>query len=127
MVNANSEMGRRKKKLRKKVQESNSAADSANSLPTKLQLSLLNSRLVALAEQEKAMAAIPQKPVDTVTFSKLVQQRRKYPALLRIEWQVRNFKKSYEAFRAKFNTIWAIMFQLSNFWWKTPNANCHKS
>lgn len=92
MVHSHRKMGKwKKKRPRKKLRQeagSPSAGEPNNSLPTKLQLSLLNSRLVVLAEQQKAVEAIPQKPVDTVTFCKYVEQRRKYPALLRVEWQL---------------------------------------
>ncbi|GAB6032284.1 hypothetical protein CHUAL_010924 [Chamberlinius hualienensis] len=80
---------RRRKKLRGKGDGSGAGkAKSSNSLPTKLQLSLLNTRLVVLAEQHKAIEAIPQKPVESSNFLKLVRQRRKYPALLKLEWQL---------------------------------------
>ena len=90
-------MGKRKKRTNKsgsgnrKLHETGGKGNDPthNSLPTKLQLSLLNSRLVVLAEQQRAVAAIPKKPVETATFTKFVDQRRKYPALLRVEWQVR--------------------------------------
>ena len=41
-----------------------------------------------LAEEGNAMAAIADKPSDVANFGKHCDQRRKYPVLLRVEFQV---------------------------------------
>ena len=41
-----------------------------------------------IAEEGNAMAAIAEKPVDAANFIKHCDQRRKYPVLLRVEFQV---------------------------------------
>lgn len=43
------------------------------------------------AEEGNAMAAIADKPVDVANFVKHCDQRRKYPVLLRVEFQVTSF------------------------------------
>lgn len=43
------------------------------------------------AEEGNAMAAIADKPVDVTNFVKHCDQRRKYPVLLRVEFQVTSF------------------------------------
>lgn len=42
------------------------------------------------AEEGNAMAAIADKPVEVTNFVKHCDQRRKYPVLLRVEFQVRS-------------------------------------
>ena len=44
--------------------------------------------LLFAAEEGNAMAAIANKPVEVANFSKHCDQRRKYPVLLRVEFQV---------------------------------------
>ena len=44
--------------------------------------------LLFIAEEGNAMAAIAEKPVDAANFIKHCDQRRKYPVLLRVEFQV---------------------------------------
>lgn len=42
-----------------------------------------------VAEENKAIAALANKPVPVENFLKHVEQRRRYPALLKVEFQVR--------------------------------------
>jgi hypothetical protein len=52
---------------------------------------LIDCRDVITAEEGNAMAAIADKPVDVANFVKHCEQRRKYPVLLRVEFQVKHF------------------------------------
>ncbi|XP_046442634.1 receptor-type tyrosine-protein phosphatase mu-like isoform X3 [Daphnia pulex] len=63
------------------------ASTSLTSIPNAIKLSMLNSGLLSVAEEGNAMAAIADKPVDVANFVKHCEQRRKYPVLLRVEFQ----------------------------------------
>ncbi|XP_059351234.1 receptor-type tyrosine-protein phosphatase mu-like isoform X1 [Daphnia carinata] len=63
------------------------ASTSLTSIPNAIKLSMLNSGLLSVAEEGNAMAAIADKPVEVANFVKHCEQRRKYPVLLRVEFQ----------------------------------------
>ncbi|KAF0308950.1 hypothetical protein FJT64_019877 [Amphibalanus amphitrite] len=65
-----------------------SAGSSLTSIPGKIQLSMLNSGLIPIAEEDKAIRAIPKKPVEKANFIKYCEQHRKYPILFKVEFQV---------------------------------------
>jgi len=48
---------------------------------------MLNSGLLSVAEEGNAMAVIADRPVEADNFIKHCEQRRKYPVLLRVEFQ----------------------------------------
>lgn len=54
----------------------------------RLQLSLLNSGLLPLHEDDRLRALVPQGPLDAPDFLKHVALLRKYEVLARIEYQV---------------------------------------
>lgn len=90
-MGANSTRPKKQKKQRKKTathHQSDNSLSSSNRSLNKIQLSLLNNGLLTTAEHEKAISAIPKTPVELIKFSKHLEQRRKYPVLLRSEFQV---------------------------------------
>ncbi|CAG0892870.1 unnamed protein product, partial [Darwinula stevensoni] len=65
------------------------ASNSLVSIPNKIHLSMLNSGILPVpkAEENRAIAALTNKPVEVENFHKYVAQRRKYPVLLKVEFQ----------------------------------------
>lgn len=61
------------------------AASSITSIPNVIRLSMLNSGLLSV--EGNATAAVVEKPVETAHFLKHCEQRKKYPVLLRVEFQ----------------------------------------
>lgn len=55
---------------------------------SRIQLSLLNSGILPMNEEEKLMALIPKGPIELSKFSKHVALLRKYEVLAKIEYQI---------------------------------------
>ncbi|CAG0918404.1 unnamed protein product [Notodromas monacha] len=64
------------------------SADSLSTLSGKIQLSMMNSGLLPLsrAEESRAISALTTKPVEMDAFPKYMEQRRRYPVLLKVEF-----------------------------------------
>ncbi|XP_043189712.1 receptor-type tyrosine-protein phosphatase kappa-like isoform X1 [Amphibalanus amphitrite] len=63
------------------------ASSSISALPGRIQLTMLNSGLIPIAEEDKAIRAIPRKPIEKNNFIKYCEQHRKYPILFKVEFQ----------------------------------------
>ncbi|XP_065569831.1 receptor-type tyrosine-protein phosphatase kappa-like isoform X2 [Artemia franciscana] len=64
-----------------------SASTSFGSIPTTIKLSMLNTGLLSFAEESGALAAIADKSVELKDFPKHYDQRKKFPVLLKAEFQ----------------------------------------
>ncbi|XP_069987585.1 receptor-type tyrosine-protein phosphatase kappa isoform X3 [Penaeus vannamei] len=57
-------------------------------IPHRIQLSMLNSGLITITDEEKAIGAIPTKPINSGDLEKICAEHRKYPILYKVEFQM---------------------------------------
>ncbi|XP_055381732.1 receptor-type tyrosine-protein phosphatase kappa [Condylostylus longicornis] len=81
--------------VEKNKTKSNTHTTSLVSLPSAIKLSMLNSGLISIdkvqievKEKNALSMAMPDRPVDLKHFLKLCEQRRKFPVLFKLEYQI---------------------------------------
>ncbi|XP_042910667.1 receptor-type tyrosine-protein phosphatase kappa isoform X2 [Parasteatoda tepidariorum] len=77
-----------KKPKRKSAIEARRRSGSTSHSISRIQLSLLNSGLLPMNEDEKLMSLIPKNPIELSAYSKHVNLLRKYEVLAKIEYQI---------------------------------------
>ncbi|XP_071545661.1 receptor-type tyrosine-protein phosphatase kappa isoform X3 [Panulirus ornatus] len=83
--------GRSKKshdKPKKKTRFLSASSRSLSAIPNRIQLSMLNSGLITITEEDKAIGAIPTKPMDSKDLARVCTQHRRYPILYKVEFQM---------------------------------------
>ncbi|XP_050714665.1 receptor-type tyrosine-protein phosphatase kappa-like isoform X4 [Eriocheir sinensis] len=64
------------------------SSKSLSAIPNRIQLSMLNSGLIRITEEDKAIGAIPTKPIESKDLQKICSQHRRYPVLYKVEFQM---------------------------------------
>ncbi|KAK8744632.1 hypothetical protein OTU49_000542 [Cherax quadricarinatus] len=72
----------------KKTRFLSTSSKSLSAIPDRIQLSMLSSGLITITEEDKAIGAIPTKPIDSKDLPKICAQHRQYPILYKVEFQM---------------------------------------